>query len=370
MCNTATNFRSAVKSLEFMRFLSGFIAVLLVIASACGAAGFWIWNELNEPFAHNRPDALVTISRGASSEQIIATLKANGIIREELPLKLYLRLQRGTATMKAGDYRFASPMSPIQVLKELEKGGTEHERITVPEGWTKFEIARALVAIPPLKLKSEAEALRLLDDPSPIKDIDPWATSLEGYLFPDTYFVQADSTAKGLVLQMVNRFRKVYDEKLAADVKASKVPLHNIVTTASIIETEAKLDSERPIVASVIYNRIAKGMRLSMDSTIVYASKLAGKWRYDGKVYQSDLDRKSPYNSRIYKGLPPGPVGSPGLVSLNAALHPATTNYLYYVRNPDRQDGAHNYYSTAAAFDKGVEALRNWEKVQRQKGLR
>lgn len=353
-----------------MRFLFGFIAIVLVVATACGAAAFWMWNELNAPFGHNKRDALVTISRGASTEQIISTLKANGIIREELPLKVYLRLKRDGSVMKAGDYRFPTPVSPIQVLRELEKGGTEHEKITVPEGWTKFEIAKALAAVPSLKLKSEAEAMKILNDPTPIKDLDPWATSLEGYLFPDTYFIEADSTAKGLVLQMVNRFRKVYDEKLAAEVKAAKVPLHNIVTTASIIETEAKLDSERPIVASVLYNRIAKGMRLSMDSTIVYASKMAGKWRYDGKVYQSDLNRNSPYNSRIYKGLPPGPVGSPGLVSLKAAIHPASTNYLYYVRNPDRADGAHNYYSSAAAFDKGVEALRNWEKVQRQKGLR
>jgi UPF0755 protein len=353
-----------------MRVITGLIAILLVVATVCGAAGYWMWNELNEPYAHNKPDALITISRGASTEEILATLKAHGIIREELPLKVYLRLKRGGSLMKAGDYRFASPMSPIGVLQELEKGGTEHNKITVPEGWTKFEIAKALKAVPSLKLNSEAQALAILDDPTPIKDLDPWAKSLEGYIFPDTYFIEANSTAKGLVLQMVNRFRKAYDEELAQDVKASGVPLHNIVTTASIIETEAKLDSERPVVASVVYNRVSKGMRLSMDSTIVYASKMAGKWRYDGKVYQSDLNRDSPYNSRIYKGLPPGPVGSPGMVSLKAAIHPAATNYLYYVRNPDRNDGAHNFYSSAAAFDKGVEALRNWEKVQRQKGLR
>lgn len=353
-----------------MRFLIWLFIIAIVVATACGAGGYWVWNELNQPIVHNKQDTIVTINRGASTEDILGTLKSNGIINDDFPLKVYLKLNRSQATMKAGDYRFTSPISPIQVLQELEKGGTEHNRITVPEGWTKFEIAKALMAVPSLKLESENDAMAILNDPTPIKDLDPWAKSLEGYLFPDTYFVYADSTAKGVVQQMVDRFRKVYEEKLAADVKRSGVPLHNIVTTASIIETEAKLDSERPIVASVVYNRVKKGMQLSMDSTIVYASKLAGKWRYDGKVYQSDLDRNSPYNSRIYKGLPPGPVGSPGLVSLKAAIFPATTNYLFYVRNPDRNDGAHNFYSSAAAFDKGVEALRNWEKLQRQKGLR
>jgi len=353
-----------------MRVLIWILGLVIVIATAFGAVGYWMWSELNEPFAHGKQDAVVTISRGASTEQILATLKAHGIIREELPLKVYLRVKGGHSMMKAGNYKFSSPLSPIAVLGELEKGGTEHNKITVPEGWTKFEIAKALKAVPQFKLKSDAEAMALLNDTTLIKDIDPSATSLEGYLFPDTYFIEADTTAPGLVQQMVKRFRDVYDTKLKDVVRASGLSLHNAVTVASIIETEAKLDNERPVVASVVYNRVRKGMQLSMDSTIVYASKIAGKWRYDGKVYQSDLNRDSPYNSRKYKGLPPGPVGSPGIESLIAAVNPANTNYLYYVRNPDRNDGAHNFYSSSQAFDKGVEALRLWEKNQRAKGLR
>lgn len=353
-----------------MRVVTWIIIALLIVATAAGAAGYWVWNELNQPIAHDKTATPVTVARGASSEEILKTLKSNGIISSELPLKVYLKLKGRHPVMKAGDYRFPSPVSPLEVLTELEKGGAPHGKITVIEGWTRFDIAKALKALPSLKLKTDAEALALMDDTTAIKDLDPNATNLEGYLFPDTYFVEVDSTAKDVVLQMVKRFRTIYDEKLKEAVKNSGLSLHNAVTVASIIETEAKLEKERPVVASVIYNRVRKGMRLSMDSTIVYASKLAGKWRDDGKVYVSDLNRNSPYNSRMYRGLPPGPVGSPGLSSLEAAVSPANTTYLYYVRNPDRNDGAHNYYSDPVAFDKGVEALRNWEKKQKEKGLR
>jgi UPF0755 protein len=146
--------------------------------------------------------------------------------------------------------------------------------------------------------------------------------------------------------------------------------VHNAVTAASVIETEAKLPAERPIIASVIFNRIKQGMTLSMDSTIVYASKLAGKWKGNGIVYKSDIELKSPYNTRKYKGLPPGPVGAPSRSSLSAALSPVFTSYLYYVREPSRNDGAHNFYNTPADFEVGVQKLRAWEDAQRKAGRR
>ena len=133
------------------------------------------------------------------------------------------------------------------------------------------------------------------------------------------------------------------------------------MTTASLIETEAKLSDERPIVASVIYNRLKVGMALAVDSSVIYDSKLEGKWRNDGKVYKSDVERRSPYNTRLRAGLPPGPISSPGKSSLEAALNPAQTDYLFYVREPARNDGAHNFYNNERDFGLGVRALRNWE---------
>jgi UPF0755 protein len=161
---------------------------------------------------------------------------------------------------------------------------------------------------------------------------------------------------------MVKRFRGVWKPDWNDRARSLNMSPREIVTTASIIETEAKLAEERPIVASVIYNRLQKNIPLAVDSAVIYASKLEGKWRYDGKVYRSDLERRSPYNTRIYAGLPPGPVASPGESSLKAAVNPATTDYLYYVRNPDRDDGAHNFYSSGGDFETGVQALRRWER--------
>jgi UPF0755 protein len=140
------------------------------------------------------------------------------------------------------------------------------------------------------------------------------------------------------------------------------------MTVASLIESEAKLKEDRPLVSSVIYNRLQKGMNLGIDSTAIYAARLAGKWRNDGKVYQSYLDLPSPYNTRKNSGLPPGPVVSPGADSIQAALHPAQSDYLYYVREPSRNDGAHNFYASETDFQRGVLALREWEK-KRDSGL-
>jgi UPF0755 protein len=201
-----------------------------------------------------------------------------------------------------------------------------------------------------------------MNNVSLVSDLDPEAKNLEGYLFPDTYEFAFDTTAAQLIEMMVKRFRNVWKAQWSERARILNMTTREIVTTASIIETEAKLDEERPIVASVIYNRLRKDIPLAVDSSIVYASKLEGKWRYDGKVYRSDLERRSPYNTRIYAGLPPGPVASPGESSLEAALHPAESDYLYYVRNPARDDGAHNFYSNGGEFETGVQALRKWER--------
>lgn len=167
---------------------------------------------------------------------------------------------------------------------------------------------------------------------------------------------------------MVTRFRQIWNK--IKDNNPNRLTVQNVVTMASVIETEAKLDEERPIVASVILNRVARRMPLAMDSTVVYASKLAGKWKGNGIIYQSDLDLKSPYNTRKYYGLPPGPVGSPGVKSLQAALNPASTAFIYYVRDPDQNNGKHNFYSTPQEFEVGVAKLRAWEEKERKAGRR
>jgi UPF0755 protein len=224
-----------------------------------------------------------------------------------------------------------------------------------------------MAQVPEFKLESETQALELMKNVRMISDLEPEAKNLEGNLFPDTYEFSPETTAPDFVEMMVKRFRSVWKPDWTDRAHSLNFNTRQIVTTASIIETEAKLDEERPLVASVIYNRLKQDIPLAVDSSVIYASKLEGKWRYDGKVYRSDIERRSPYNTRLYAGLPPGPVASPGESSLKAALNPATSDYLYYVRNPDRDDGAHNFYNNGGDFENGVQALRKWERERDKK---
>ncbi|HEY0760871.1 MAG TPA: endolytic transglycosylase MltG [Pyrinomonadaceae bacterium] len=340
------------------------LILLIIVVGVLAAGGFaaWTYSNLHKPITHSKNGQYIDIPKGTSPSAIINRLATEGVIQHEWPLKLYLKLTGKGATLRAGEYDFSSPISPLGVLAKLQQGERRLNRLTIIEGWTRWDIARAMVQVPEFKLQSEAQALELMNDVTQIKDLDPAAKNLEGYLFPDTYEFSPETSPKEMLNTMTGRFRGVWRPDWTDRARSLGFTPREIVTVASIIETEAKLASERPLVASVIYNRLKKDIPLAVDSSVIYASKLEGKWRYDGKVYLSDIQRRSPYNTRIYAGLPPGPVASPGESSLNAALNPATSDYLYYVRNPDRDDGAHNFYSNGADFETGVAALRKWER--------
>jgi peptidoglycan lytic transglycosylase G len=338
------------------------ILVLAIIVLAGAASGAWVYSDLHAPVSHSKSGQYIEIPKGSSPSTIVKKLVAEGVIKHEWPLKFYLKSTGKGSTLKAGEYDFPSPISPLSVLAKLQQGERRLNRITIIEGWTRWDIARAMTQVPELHLETDAQALALMDNVSLIHDLDPVAKNLEGYLFPDTYEFAPDTTAAELVEMMVKRFRNVWKSDWTDKARSLNMTPRQIVTTASIIETEAKLADERPLVASVIYNRLQKNIPLAVDSAVIYASKLEGKWRNDGKVYRSDIERRSPYNTRLYPGLPPGPVASPGESSLKAALNPAVSEYLYYVRNPDRDDGAHNFYNNSSDFENGVQALRKWER--------
>ena len=338
------------------------LLIIVVGVLAAGGLAAWAYSSLHKPTTHSKAGPYIEIPKGTSPSVIIKRLATEGIIQHEWPLKLYLKFTGKGSTLKAGEYDFPSPISPLAVVARLQQGERRLNRLTIIEGWTRWDIARAMAQVPEFKLENDAQALELMNNVSLISDLDPAAKNLEGYLFPDTYQFPPETTPAELIEMMVKRFRTVWKPDWTERARSLSFTPREIVTTASIIETEAKLADERPVVASVIYNRLKKDIPLAVDSSVIYASKLEGKWRYDGKVYLSDIQRRSPYNTRIYAGLPPGPVSSPGESSLKAALNPATTDYLYYVRNPDRDDGAHNFYSNGADFETGVQALRKWER--------
>ena len=340
------------------------LTIVILLVAAPAAFALWLYREMRAPASHAMANEYIEIPKRSTPESIANKLVSDGVLSRKWPFLLYLKLTGSAKLIKAGEYRFPSPITPLGVLKKLEEGEQRLSRFTVIEGWTRWDIAEALAHIPELNLADKGDALKLMNDTSAIRDLDPKAEDLEGYLFPATYSYPPDTKAEGVIAGMVKRFRQEWTPDRAERARALGMSPRQIVIIASLIETEAKLKEDRPMVASVIYNRLNKNMALGIDSTIVYASKLAGKWRDDGKVYLSDVNRRSPYNTRIFFGLPPGPVGNPGESSLDAALNPANTDYLYYVRDPARDDGAHNFYNNSADFERGVRALREWEAKQ------
>jgi len=337
------------------------LAVGLLLLLAASASAIWIYRDLHTPVKHAKHGQYVEIARGSSPSAVISKLADEGIIKHKWPLTLYLKLTANGSQVKAGEYDFPSPISPLGVFARLREGEQRLTRLTIVEGWTRWDIANAMYKVPELHLADPTAALPLMNNVNLISDLDPKATNLEGYLFPDTYDFPPDTKPAEVIAILVKRFRKEWKPEWSERARSMDLSPREVVTTASLIETEAKLNEDRPLIASVIYNRLQKQMALAVDSSIIYASKLEGKWRNDGKVYKSDVERRSPYNTRLHSGLPPGPIASPGKSSLEAALNPAQTDYLFYVREPSRNDGKHNFYSNGNDFAAGVRALRNWE---------
>ena len=337
-----------------------FILVILIV----GASTFWLYNALHSPINHSSATKYIVIEQGASSNTILKILEENDILREPLATKLYLRFFNKDAKMEAGDYKFPSPISPIQVINQLEHGKKRTQALSIPEGWTRFEIAKRIVSAFPVEpLMSEKEVLALMDDTSLIQAIDPEAKNLEGYLYPTTYQFEFGTHPKVIIAKMVQQFKSVWQPEwdgLATEIGRTK---REIVTIASLIENESKIDSERSLVASVIYNRLEQGMRLGIDASNVYIAKLLDRW--DGIIHKSDVEVNHPYNTRIILGLPPGPISSPSRTAIEAALHPAQTEYLYYVLNVQAKDGSHYFYRSATEFAKGKADYQRWLAGQR-----
>ncbi len=324
----------------------------LILLLAIGSVGLAVFT-LVSPREHKAASRTITIAPGSDARHILRRLQEEGIIAHPLPVLAYLLLTRQSAHLKAGDYRFPSPISPLEAIRKLLRGDVITERITIPEGLNRFEIARLLAQLP---LREAERALEFTHDVSLIRDLDPQADSLEGYLFPDTYSYTPSMSARDLIARMVRRFREVFTEQERARARQLGFTLREIVTLASLIEKEAKLPEERPLISSVFHNRLKRGMRLECDPTVLYAALLEGE--NDQTIHRSDLLRPSPYNTYLYPGLPPGPIASPGWDSLRAALYPAQTDYLYFVRDGARSDGAHRFARTFAEHQRNVALYR------------
>lgn len=341
-----------------------FILTAVAVLAAIGIS-YWLYSSLTTAHAHERSNQFIVIEKGSSPAAIIDKLSAEGVIASPVATKAYLRTFGDSEKLQAGEYQFDSPITPLQVLKELEKGETQTIKLTIPEGFTRFDIAKRIVEkFPQEPPVTEQQVLLLMEDTSLIQDIAPTAKNLEGYMYPSTYSLPRESKAADVIKVMVEQFKKIWKPDWTNAAKAIGRTPHEIVTIASLIETESGVESERPTVASVIYNRLSKSIPLGIDQTVVYIAKMENRW--EGTINRSDLDADSPYNTRKYGGLPPGPISSVSESAIAAALNPAKTDYIYYVRNVQLNDGSHWFYASAADFERGKAEYQRWLEKERQ----
>ncbi len=348
-----------------MKFVKIVFLLIVVAIAAIAGVSYWMYNSLNSPHEHDKASQFIKIEKGTSPADIVARLNAEGILSSQLPVQIYLRFFSDASKLQAGEYQFASPITPLQVLKELESGEERTTKLTIPEGFTRFDIAKRIAAnFPQDPPMDEKQILLLMEDTSLIRDIAPTAKNLEGYMYPSTYNFPKGAKAADIIKITVEQFKKIWKpEWNALAQKIGRTP-QEIVTISSLIETESKFDAERQKVASVIYNRLSKNIPLGIDQTAVYIAKMEGRW--DGTINKSDLESNSPYNTRRYGGIPPGPISSVTESSINAALNPAQTDYIFYVLNVQANDGSHHFYSSAGEFEKGKAEYQRWLEKERQ----
>lgn len=326
------------------------LLTLLAIA-AIGAGAGWLESQISRPYRGHRPDKVfVEIPRGTSRWQIAGILRRDDVIRNRLAFALFSAWHY-RKTPEAGEYLVDRPLDSREMFWQIVHGRVFVHIVTVPEGWTMYDIANELDH---QGICSRADFLAAAHDTSLISYLAPHATSLEGFLFPSTYEFTRHTTCDEIAQRMVADFRTVWASLDSGGAPhPSGLTTEQVVALASLVERETPNAEERPLVAGVFYNRLARGYPLQCDPTVQYAMEMDGELVKD--VKPTDLRFDSPYNTYEHRGLPPGPIANPGEASLRAALNPAHTDYLYFVANGR---GGHFFSSTLAEQDRNIDRLR------------
>jgi UPF0755 protein len=292
-------------------------------------------------------ETVLTIPAGQPLAVTAGELERLGLVQSALKFRLLARWEGCDRRLKAGEYSLTPALTPREILGIMGKGLVRLHRLTVPEGLTIAQIAEL---IDRTGLAAGADVVARATDPAQPRALGIAADTLEGYLFPETYFFPKTVTAEGILSAMVGRFRAVFTpewERRAAEMGLSA---HQAVTLASIIEKETGAPSERPLIASVFHNRLKRGMRLETDPTVIYGVK-----NFDGNLTRRHLETPTPYNTYMIKGLPPGPIANPGKDSLWAALYPAQSDYLFFV---SRNNGTHEFSTNFAEHNRAVQRFQ------------
>ena len=318
------------------------LGIFLLVLLAAGAA---IWLVL-VPYGPDS-ETFVEVAPGSSTALIGRQLEAAGVIRSQFAFDLLRFWKRGK--LQAGEYRFDHQAPATEVYARIARGDVFTITLTVPEGANIFDIA---ARIEQAGFGTRHEFLdAAVERAGLVADLDPGAKSLEGYLFPDTYRFARKTTPAQIAAAMARRFRAV------AGQLELKQNVHEVVTIASLVERETAVDAERPLVASVFENRLAKKMPLMTDPAVIYGLQLSGRWR--GTIEKADLKRDTAYNTYLHNGLPPGPIANPGVRSLRAAMNPAQTDYFYFVAAGTDAQGRSLFSNTLEEHDKQVAEYRH-----------
>jgi len=326
---------------------------IVVVAGLIGLAGgvSWFIQESRAPEGAGEGIVIFEIEKGQSVRAVAAALKERGLIRKTAPFLLRYKLFHKTESLKAGEYALPAGGGTKALLEILLRGKIFLHAITVPEGLTAgetFDIFRAAGFGTKESFETafkETDAIALLD---------PGAPDLEGYLFPETYRLPKGASAADVLASMTAQFKDVFgpgERRRTAEIGLTP---RQVVTLASLIEKETDRTAEMPLVSAVFHNRLRIGMKLECDPTVIYALKRQGP--FDRPLWLKDLKFDSPYNTYVHKGLPPGPICNPGRASLQAALHPASADFLYFVRS---REGGHVFSRTMKEHSAAVRAWRN-----------
>ncbi len=315
--------------------LWGLIAAAL--AAAVAAAGFrYLEQEFDRPASlQNKKTTLFRLKPGMGLRQVAQALASKGLILRPGLFRLQVQIRGGGSRIHAGFYDFSPAMPPRSIYRHITEGRVAQRSFTVPEGFNLREIA---AAIEKAGLGKREEILSLAKNADFASSLGSQTASREGYLFPDTYRFPLGISPRRILAKMAGTMKRKFGPALRRRAAERGLTVHQVLTLASVIEKETSVDAERPLVAAVFVNRLRKNMRLQSDPTVIYSLP-----HFDGNIRRRDLSYDSPYNTYRYKGLPPGPIASPGLASIRAALYPAESDFLYFVAT---QKGSHKFSRT------------------------
>ncbi len=327
-----------------------------IVSFVLGITAFSIWLFSMVPAGSGGRVKIIEIHPGMSGIGIAELLQKEGIVRDREKFYLLCRIRQASPHLQAGEYEFLSLSTPNQIIDQLVSGRVYIRRVTFPEGLTLREVA---VIFEDTGFMPQEEFLALVNDETVVQSLGIDAPSLEGYLFPDTYHFNKSTTAMSLLKTMVRQFRENLPARWEERAGELGLTFHELVILASVVEKEAAVDTERPLVSAVFHNRLRMGMPLQSDPTAVYDLE-----DFSGPVRPEHLRRPSPYNTYLNRGLPAGPICNPGKRSIQATLYPADVDYLYFVSN---NDGTHHFSRTFQEHSRAVARYRLLRAREREK---